>query len=98
MCACVQLLVGHSSYTSVRTTCLMGGILHMVKTTPQILLMFMDAANWRERERHSDTVQVTVSFSAFCLSPHIQVIHIMLWIRGGSPASARVVWGGGDSV
>lgn len=71
----------------------------MVKTTPQILLMFMDAANWRERERHSDTVQVTCLFLSFLsLSPHIQVVHIMLCIRGGSPASARVVWGGGDSV
>ena len=61
VCVCVmQLCVGHSSCTSARTTCLMGGILRTGKMTVPILSTFMDAANWRERERHSDTVQVVV--------------------------------------
>lgn len=70
----------------------------MEKTTPQILSMFMGAANRKENERHSDTVQVDVCFSPFCLSPHIRAVHIIICIRSGRPAGAHFVWGGGDSV
>lgn len=77
----------------------MGGILHTEKTTPQILSMCMGAANWRENERHSDTVQVDVCCSPFCLSPHMRAVHIIIvCIRSGHPAGAHFVWGGGDGV
>ena len=68
-CVCVmQLHVGRSSSTSAPTTCLMGGILRMEKTTVPILSTFMDAANWRERERRSDTVQVVVCLTSISIT------------------------------
>lgn len=69
MCGCVymwQLPVEPSFCLSAQTTCLMGGILRTEKMTLQIHSMFMVAANWRGRERHSDTAQVCLPH--LCLS------------------------------
>lgn len=65
----IQLCAAPPSCTSVPTTCLMGGILRTGKTTLPILLMFTDAANWKGRERHSDTVQVHVCLLSAAASP-----------------------------
>lgn len=78
--------------------CLTGGILHTEKTTPQILSMFMGAANWRESGRRSDIVQVTDSHLSVSPLTLELCISSPVSIRGGRPAGANSLWGGGDSV
>lgn len=108
VCLCVQLCVAPSSSTSALTMCLTGGILHTAKTTLPILSMFMDAANWRERGRHWDTVQVpvclplvppssvSVSASLPSICPSLVCLSTTcLCCSCADPAGADSVWGGG---